>query len=282
MGTVLPGSLNKICIEEVDFGSPSSEAVMTKISANINALINRQWRIDTFTAGGTWECPNDINSGASQSSAFIFVLARGGSGGGGGGAGGAAGGNGTATLFDDGDVGGLEIQFPGGLGGEDSDTAGFGVGNGRHFMSGEEGPPAGGIVGGDFEDFARNAPVLAGRSYPPLTSVRDIAGVTDNLSDTNSGVFLARVLSTRNFTNPGTYLNYSLAGVGGGGTRGGGSGTPTFDVSVIQPGVAPGVVYPITIGTGGAAGVGGAPAPTAGTSGELKILYYSASAANIT
>lgn len=290
MGTVLPGSLAAICIEEVDFGSPVSEAIMTKISANINALINRQWRIDTFTANGSWECPNDINSGGSQSSAFIFVIGRGGSGGGGGSgsliASGSLGGNGTATLFDDGDVDGLEIHFPGGLGGEGADGVGFDLGAGRFFLSGEDRPSAG-IVGGDFEDFARNAPALAGRAYPPLTTVRD-SGASDNFKDTNAGVFLARILSTRNFTTPATLpLNYSLAGVGGGGagsSRGGGSGTPTLDVTVIQPGVAPGVVYPITIGTAGAAGVnsGGAIAPTAGNSGELKVLYYSASAAIIT
>ena len=74
----IPGNIQKIQIEETDFESPASEALLQNIGANINALIDGRV-ITVFTSSGTYNVPE-------QTTDVLLI----GCGGGGGGAGGSA------------------------------------------------------------------------------------------------------------------------------------------------------------------------------------------------
>jgi hypothetical protein len=87
---------SKLNTDEVAQDKPTSEALFSKVGANINALIDREHRIvsQLFTSNGTWTCPAGVTR--------AIVHGVGGGGGGGGAAGGLTGSNGangTNTTF---------------------------------------------------------------------------------------------------------------------------------------------------------------------------------------
>ncbi len=73
----IPGSINKLTDVEIAADAPLTEALLTKIGANINALIDLGGNSQVFTANGSFTVPENVNR--------VLVYAAGGGGGGGGG-----------------------------------------------------------------------------------------------------------------------------------------------------------------------------------------------------
>lgn len=122
------GALAKMQVEELDQGSANSEAVQTKIGANINELIDlvgeNVLKRQRFTSSGTFTMPSSSNI------SFVVLVGRGGAGGGGGsesatndGSGGLRGGD---TTF------GSLARFYAGTGGFPGTSAGEGLGGEGH------------------------------------------------------------------------------------------------------------------------------------------------------
>ena len=71
----IPGSINKLTDVEIAADAPLTEALLTKIGADINALIDLAGQSEVFTSNGTFNVPENVTRG--------FLTGIGGGGGGG-------------------------------------------------------------------------------------------------------------------------------------------------------------------------------------------------------
>jgi hypothetical protein len=126
------GAILKMTDVEIASDAPITEALMTKMGANINALIDLNGNLNVFTAGGAFVVPKNVTR--------IYCLGIGGGGGGGGGGragsstGAGGGGGGTMPVFGMMQVTPLETLTvtvgSGGAGGALSGSFGAGGGGG--------------------------------------------------------------------------------------------------------------------------------------------------------
>ena len=79
----IASSVNKMNDVEIDNNAPLTEALFTKLGANINAFADRTMGREEFTSSGTFAVPTTVTR--------VFVIGVGGGGGGGGGGGANAG-----------------------------------------------------------------------------------------------------------------------------------------------------------------------------------------------
>jgi hypothetical protein len=242
----IAGALVKMLIEELDQGSVNSEAVQTKIGANINGLIDRPFGFEIKTTSGSWTCPANVKS--------ILVFGVGGGGGGGGGANnsndGGNGVNGNNTTFNS------VLVASGGVGGE--------RGLRRTLL---------------YTDTSATAVVIRvyggrGRGGGQSGEIKRGNGGEDSKGGSGAPSLLA-------FGG----VSYGAGGLGGesgdglGNAAGGGAGGGAGQIGFRLFTVTPSTTYNFVVGTGGGGGAS-APDPFAtagapGSAGALAIFYLS-------
>jgi len=276
----ITGNADKILVEETDFESPTSEALLQKIGANINYFIDNLG----FQNSSTFTSSSNFNVPEATTQALIF--AYGGGGGGGGNATGGSrdgqGGTGGSTLWADPTNG--TLTFRGAHGGGPAAITGPETvrRTSPAAIQGHGGFSNGGAFGGFGADNAGQLFAANGAHYEGFSGGAGGSGI--GTSAGGGGGAGAGGNGAAGANGGAASAGSSAAantGAGGGGASsltaygaGGGAGAPLFvmlvDVTALD-------VIPVTIGAGGAGGFptlgAGAVAGGAGGSGKLTVWY---------
>jgi hypothetical protein len=272
----IPGSINKMNDIEIGVDAPLTEALMNKIGANINALIDLSGNFQVFTGNGTFTVPENITR--------LYVWGCGGGGGGGangdfvappttypnqGGGGGMGSVPSLAPLFNLTPLSNISVTIGGGGAGGSGGPVGPPGGAGGNTVFGSFltfwGAP-GGLGSGSMASVGSNPT----RPFPALgngqisTNIFTAGGKGDALGLVGFGLIADRMGGGATPYAPG-----GAPGSGGFGPRGGGGGAGYGSGGEGGGTGGPGVSAAANSGAGGGGGNGGGN----GGSGILVVFW---------